>query len=288
MKERWRRAPENRRFVQFPHPEGEHSPDCGDWKGWNPTSKRHGRKFLEIGGALLESLDSEEASEGKLWAWGEWEPESRVLRRFPPSRDGLPRYLWEPTWLPKENYRGLHNTDPLIFDGFHYSNCKQQHFKGLKQLGRGSVMVFGSKKGPYWVVDTVFVVADYVDPADTDYEEAPQCFRDAVLSTYGDAGSYDGRWYRGATYDEPVDGMFSFFPCVPAEIETPFARPCIELPSAHFTPTLAQGVKGCALHAAPLDKSKLMELWRCIADQVLGQGLFLGVAATCPTGGGPR
>ena len=293
-------ASENRRFVQFPHPGGEHSPDHGDRKEWNPTrtargrDNPHGRKFLEIGGAWLESLDSEEANEGKLWAWGEWEPESRVLRRFAPSSDGLPRYLWEPTWLPKKDYKGLHNTDPLVFDGFYYSNCKQQSFKGLKQLGRGSVMVFGSKMGPDWVVDTVFVVADYVDHTDTDYEErlagrAPQCFRDAVLSTYGDAGAYDSqRWYRGATYDEPVDRMFSFFPCVPAEIETPFPRPRIELPPAYFTPGLAQGVKGSSLHAAPLDKSTLMALWRSIAEQVLGQGLFLGVAATCPTGGGPR
>lgn len=292
-------APENRRFVQFPHPGREHSPDHGDWKEWNPTrtasgrSNPHGRKFLEIGGAWLESLDSGRANEGKLWAWGEWEPESRVLRRFAPSGDG-PRYLWEPTWLPKESYRELHNTDPLIFDGFYYSNCKQQSRPGLKQLGRGSVLVFGSRKGPHWVVDTVFVVADYVDHNATDYEErlaerAPQCFRDAVLSTYGDAGSYDSqRWYRGATYDEPVDGMFSFFPCVPAKIETPFPRPRIELGSDYFTPSLAQGVKGCSIHADPLDKSTLMALWRSIAEQVLCQGLGLGVAATCPTGGGPR
>ena len=307
MKESGGMAPENRRFVQFPHPGGEHSPDRGDWKEWNRTSNPHGRKFLEIGGAWLESLDPGRANEGKLWAWGEWEPESRVLRRFAPSGNGLPRYLWEPILRPKEDCRELHNTDPLIFDGFHYSNCKQQNFKGLKQLGRGSVIVFGSKKGRSWVVDTVFVVADYVDHTDTDYEEqlaerAPQCFRDAVLSTYGAAGpcgsqrcgkagpcdSQRYRWYRGATYDEPVDGMFSFFPCVPAECETPFPRPRIELPQAYFTPSLAQGVKGCAIHAASLDKCTLKELWRSIAEQVLRQGLFLGVAAACPTGGGPR
>ena len=284
-------ASENRRFVQFPHPGGEHSPDHGDWKEWNPTRNPHGRKFLEIAGTWLESLDSAKANEGKLWAWAEWEPESRVLRRFAPSGYG-PSYLWEPTWLPKESYRGLHNTDPLVFDGFYYSNCKQQSFKGLKQLGRGSVVIFGSRKGsrksPYWVVDTVFVVSDYVDHADTDYEKrlagrVPQCFQDAVLSTYGDAGPYGSqRWYRGATYDEPVDGMFSFFPCVPAEIENPFPRPRIELPPAHFTPSLAQGVKGCYLHAAPLDESTLETLWRSIVEQVLGQGLFLGVAAACP------
>lgn len=64
-----------------------------------------------------------------------------VLLPFDQSGDGLPRYLWEPILQPRQDYRGLHNTDPLIFDGFYYSNCKQQSFKGLKQLGRGSVMV---------------------------------------------------------------------------------------------------------------------------------------------------
>ena len=158
-------ALDNRRFVQFPHPGGEHSPDYDDWKEWNATQKPngrdnpHARKFLEIGGAWLES---DEVREGKLWAWAEWEPESRVLRRFGLHRAGMPRFLWEPTLLPKQDNRGLHNTDPFIFGGFYYTDCKQQSFEGLRHLGRGSVIVFGSRKKPHWVVDTIFVVADYV------------------------------------------------------------------------------------------------------------------------------
>ena len=72
-------ASENRRFVQFPHPGGEHSPDCGDWKAWNPTSKDHARKFIEVGGAWVDAPNSAATQKGKLWAWAEWEPESRVL-----------------------------------------------------------------------------------------------------------------------------------------------------------------------------------------------------------------
>ena len=291
-------ASDNRRFVQFPHPGGEHCPDYGDWKEWNPTRKPngrenpHSRKFLQTNGAWLESG---EVREGNLWAWGEWEPESRVLRRFTPSGAGMPRYLWEPTWLPKENYRGLHNTDPFIFGGFYYTDCKQQSFEGLKRLGSGSVIVFGSRKKPHWVVDTVFVVADYVDHSTEDYElfltgQVPQCYQEVTLALTCkvDEPPIKRRCYRGATWDEPIDGMFSFFPCVPAARNTSFARPHLKLSSEHFTPNLSQGVKGCAMGASPLDKSTVNELWHSIAEQVLAQGLMLGVAATCPTGGDTR
>ncbi len=110
-------ASDNRRFIQFPHPGREHSPDHGDWKEWNPTRKpngcnnSHGRKFLEIDGAWIDSVDSEQAEEGRLWAWAEWEPESLILRCFSTDEvGGMPRYLWEPMWQPRQDYRGLHNT----------------------------------------------------------------------------------------------------------------------------------------------------------------------------------
>ena len=104
IKEYWQQASDNRRFVQFPHPGGEHSPDSRDWKKWNPTrlpngkENPHRRKFLELDGAWVRNWESEEICEGKLWAWGEWEPESRVLRRFGSPVAGKPRYLYQPTW----------------------------------------------------------------------------------------------------------------------------------------------------------------------------------------------
>ena len=287
---------ENRRFVQFPHPGREHFPDYGDWKEWNPTRKRgrdnpHGRKFLEIDGIWLERQEPVRPRGGKLWAWAEWEPESRVLQRFSSLNPGMPRYLWEPTWLPRQNHQGLHNTDPFIFGGFYYTDCKQQGFPGLRRLERGSVLVFGSSRAPYWVVDTVFVVGDYVDHTSTDAESllagrVCQCYRDVTLTLTckGSEPSISRRWYRGATYDEPIEGMYSFFPCLPAEQNTPFPRPHIELPRQYFTPGLAQGAKGCALNANPLPSSTIKALWDSIAEQVLSQGLLLGVAARTPIG----
>ena len=231
-------------------------------------------------------MDSGGLREGDLWAWAEWEPESHLLRRFDVPGTGKPGYLWTPVWSPKQSYRGLHNTDPFVFDGFYYINCKQT-LEGLRRLGRGSLIVFGSKKGPHWVVDTVLVVADYVDHTLQDYERllqglAPECYWDVTLGpTYkGASASSAGvrRFYRGATYDAPVDGMFSFFPCLPAAQDTPFARPHLELPREHFTQTLAQSPRGYALHADSLAESTVKMLW----DFDTGAGSEAGIAARCP------
>ena len=283
---------ENRRFIQFPHPGGEHAPDRVGGRQWNPTTQSHARKFLQVSGAWLESGD---LRRGDLWAWGEWEPESNLLRSFDSPRPADPHYLWEPTWSPMQSYLGLHNTDPFIFDGFYYTDCKQTSapsLKGLRQLGRGSVIVFGSRKKPHWVVDTVLVVADYVDHTYQDYERllqglVPECYWDVTLGpTYVHtdllATGQTRRLYRGATYDAPADGMFSFFPCLPAAQNTPFARPHLELPSAYFTKTLAQGAKGHALWTESLAESTLKALWESTVEQVQEQGLLLGVGAGSP------
>ena len=282
----------NRRFVQFPHPGREQSPDSGDWKEWSrSTRENHARKFVEIGGAWLEAVDTEKLKEGKLWAWTEWEAESRVLCRFEPSNAGSPRYLWEPTWRPKQDYRELHNTDPSIFEGFYYSDCRQKT-KGLRGLERGSVIVFGSMVNGRWVVDTVLVVGDYVDHTSENYKallagRVPPYYWDVTLApTHQDVEPPSNRrLYVGATWDVPVDGMFSFFPCLPAERKTPFARPYVELCREYFTPSLSRTVKGCS---RILLKSTLKELWSSIAEQVLDQGLLLGVRADSPACGSPR
>ena len=158
----------------------------------------------------------------------------------------------------------------------------------MRQLGRGSVIVFGSMKKPRWVMDTVLVIRDYVDYTAENYEailksEVPQSLWNATMATYQntDFGSTQ-RLYRGATYDEPIDGMFSFFPCLPAETGVPFARPHIELPEEYFNPNLSQEAKGCAVGASSLAKSTVRELWSCIARQIASQGLALGVMAKSP------
>jgi len=94
----------------------------------------------------------------------------------------------------------------------------------MLQLDVGSVVLFGSgfadggKK--YWVLDTVFVVGDYVDHNVTNFNErltnrVPACYEQVVLGrTYGEHAErrhLPRRLYIGATHAEPREGMFSFF-----------------------------------------------------------------------------
>lgn len=209
-------------FVQFPHPGGEHWPDRGGGKGWNTFDSGHARKFMQLRGTWIAGDGSVHG--GELWAWGEWEAQSELVRSLDASgAPGLPHHLWRPYYvIPRGGYERLHNTDPFIFgERFLYSNCKQPSRPGLRQLGRGSVIAFGSKRGG-WVLDTVLVVADYIDYAAPEahralVDEVPGAFLAVTAGPLVGNGEEETlRLYRGATPDDRVDGMFSFFPAMPA------------------------------------------------------------------------
>ena len=179
---------------------------------------------------------------------------------------------------------GEHQPDPFIFgDRFLYSNCKQAKRPNLRNLERGSVIAFGSKKRHGWVLDTVLVVADSFNYLAADTHTALEGHvPDAFLHvTGGPLAENDAtetlRLYRGATPDNPVDGMFSFFPADTAEDNIGFERPSIELPADCFTPALAQGYK--KNHLPP---ETLHELWHSIVQQVLDADLLLGTSASMP------
>ena len=141
---------DSRCFVQFSHPGGEHEPDRGRMKVWHKLEHAHMRKFMRLRGQWIDENGNRQA--GDLHAWGEWEPESEVVAKLNPPDDDPrhPHYLWRPFYVPKEDYRGLHNTDPFIFGArFLYSNCRQCNKFGptnLTRLDRGSVIAFGSGK----------------------------------------------------------------------------------------------------------------------------------------------
>jgi hypothetical protein len=86
------------------------------------------------------------------------------------------------------------------------------------------------------------------------------------------------RLYFGATPETPVDGMFSFFPCLTAHAaEHGFARPAIRI-DRRITPRLLQGKKLTTL----ADPEGACELWAEVAQQVEHQDLQLGVHAELP------
>ena len=159
---------DKRCFVHFPHPGGEHKLERSGKISWNEVRHSHKRNFMQFRGEWIDEDGNTHTD--NLRAWGEWEPESDIICQFiPQDRDRhATRHLWNPSWVPRNTYRCLHNTDPFIFgDCFLYSNCGQSAPRkcGLTQLERGSVIAFGSGKmvnrERKWVLDTLLVVKGF-------------------------------------------------------------------------------------------------------------------------------
>ncbi len=275
------------RFVQFPHPGSEHVPDHDRVKEWNLTSRGHARKFLELNGRYLGRGGTKDLHSGAIWAWAEWEPESEVIADLQATSVGEPERLFRPYWVAKETYAGLHNTDPFIFGGFYYANCKQAAQPGLKELAPGSVIVFGSRLQGSWVVDTVFVVRDSEDhdarsSSAVASGRVPNGYDEVVLKpTYAPDPDSSYRLYFGATVDEPFEGMFSFFPSIPAGDATGFARPRVALPG-FINPDSFRVPRGAGRSAAVISVERARSLWASARAQIETAGLSLGVFAEMP------
>ncbi len=289
------RAQEDRLcFVQFIHPGLEHEPDSAIGRSWNV--EMHRRKFLKQSGRYCSSLDAAPAA-SKLVFWGEYEPPTARVKSYAhPVPDG-PQFLFAPAPVAfHPNDPPLMNTDPFVFgERFLYSICKQNNKRGptaMQRLARGSVILFGSgQHRSQFVVDTVFVVADYVDWNLSNYRERlkevvpPEYFHATLepiayeMKVRDLSPSQTFRLYLGATHEKPYEGMFSFFPCLPAQVGEAkgFARPVLRR-AGIVTDNLTQGQR---LNPQP-DVAAVRALWTDVARQVLDQGLCLGVQADLP------
>ncbi len=284
-------------FVQFLHPGGEHGPGPGGVTPWNPQSRPHRRKFLVSQGRHVEAPGSGEPKDGRICFWGEWEPPSRVTALGTGGGNGLPRFLHEPFLESRPDYAGAQNTDPFVFwECFHYTGCQQNTKRGptqLRHLRPGSVILFGSHSRGAFLLDTVFVVARFVDHTQADYRRAlrgalSDGYRTATIAPwYGESASCrpisissprSYRLYFGATHEEPFRGMFSFFPCQPHVGGTSgFARPGIQIGGV-VTDSLRQGKR--LNRQTSVDD--VCRLWDGVVRQVTAQGLRLGVSAVMP------
>jgi len=282
-------------FVQFIHPGGEHHPDEKDVRSWNRGN--HKRKFLQGQVSLLSGADRR--VEVAVF-WGEWEAESKVVRTIEGGLPDGPRFVQEPFWIPKGSYLGLQNTDPFVFgECISYTGCQQHTVRGetfLRRLDRGSVVLFGSCKAAQFVLDTVLVVDSWVehDALSFDLDVAPRLNPTHRTVTFAPwyAGARQSsatespanpppcrscRLYFGATVDRPMNGMFSYFPCLPAEgAPCGFERPTIVMDQ--ITQGLLQGKRGSAV----ADLDQMSSLWQTVRGQVEAQGLFLGLNADMP------
>jgi NTP pyrophosphatase (non-canonical NTP hydrolase) len=274
-------------IVQFPHPRLEHRPDQGDRYSWNTGP--HGRKFMRAHGRWVEGPDrSDRVHDGELVFWGEWESLSRVIREYPTGQIGMPRYVVKPQWTRPAASGFLQNTDPYVFGGpFKYSNCRQNTWQGrpkaMQRLDLGSLILFGSLIDGDYVLDTAFVVArrqalsrELVDQADG----VDEAFRAVVTDVlYRDnCVGHENTLFDGATPDNRIEGMFSFFPCL-SESYAPagFARPVIRLPGI-INERSRQSERRTLVDSL----EEVRAAWESTVAQVLDQGLALGVFADTP------
>ncbi len=293
-------------FVQFPHPGGE--PPINFIRGNicpANTTGNHFRKFLlaENGCYLAQNSNAEpkdwERKENSCFTlWGEWELPSRVT--FPPNfhqsprtiqYNGFPFQLHTPIKpsMPFSNgikasscgikttscsatsascaTQGAKSTDPFVFcEPMLYYHCKIKRYKKLRSLNNGDIVVFGSKLNGKFVVDTVFVVNNRVSVQD-------QSLCGLFSQANGGYFSTDPLVYRGATFANPVNGMFSFFPALPCSDGTPqpFARPTLNLSG------LINHKHGRGLRAISIQNAK--QVWMDIVNQITQQGNVLGLRA---------
>jgi hypothetical protein len=203
-----------------------------------------------------------------------------------------PKFLLRPLFAAPGDYQGLQNTDPFVFgDTFYYCVCQQRG--QMKRLAPSSVILFGSCRRGSFVLDTVFVVRDWITHDSRNYQklDISEVYRAVGLSPLyaartscaEDLQDEQGPWrlYRAAMHSNPCQGMFSFFPCLPAAKSEGFGRPEITLSGA-ISDTLRQGLK----ISDPLAFVDAVKLWQAIVKQVCDQSLRLGVFAELPTTAG--
>lgn len=281
--------------VQFMHPGGEHKPDDAATKHWNTAD--HKRKFLVNRGTYL---DGGARKTGDMEFWGEWEPQSGVeVKIDQPSSHG-PRQVYRPYYVVPATFasQGLQNTDPFVFGGpFRYAICRQFGSSGPSRLQRlvpGSLILFGSNRAGRFVLDTVFVVRAS-RPHDRNTFESelgdsvPEAYLDTALRPwYADPKTlrspYDAaRLYTAATPDDPIEGMYSFFPCRAHDPNgAGFERPEISIPTV-ITDALPMG--SSTTRVASL--AEVARVWTDIVAQVRRHGLMLGVETDMPPNGAP-
>ncbi len=273
-------------------------PPATGYTPWN-TSADHHRKFMNANARLVRSVGAR-PERSAIGFWGEWEPPSLADPVAEYVRHGA-RHIHHPVFAYDNNEWNrligpsssgncdCMNTDPFVFGcEFYYVCCHQEAFPAMRNLERGSVILFGSRRSHEFVLDTVFVVADYLRwPEDRELIErrTPTIYHRVTLD-YLNPDPLPGReepvkLYIGATFERPVHGMFSYVPCL-TRLEAPdgFVRPTIEYTNAlpFISPDKTQGISTRLL----VDLDEARNTWNAVADVVTRAGLCLGFEMEMP------
>lgn len=267
------------KMIQFLHSGVEHTRQSGE--KWNTGS--HRRKFMRHTGMYLNNGNKEV---GQFHFWGEWEAQSDFLPIKPElvSGKGLPVGIFSPYYSLKAKPSGAINTDPFVFGDFVYSCCrKTKNGKPTmlsKNLNAGDIILFGSCFGGNFILDTVFVVKDCKKIKLRNYEKelkgkVSNSFIETVIKPIFDENCSSGCKYPtdeltihfGATYDDPVDDLFSFVPCASVNSKNQyFSRPIIKHPG--ISPRLNTNFKVMVKESQNI-KMEWEEIFRQIREQNL-------------------
>jgi hypothetical protein len=153
----------------------------------------------------------------------------------------------------------------------------------MQRMDIGSLILFGSLMDHRFVLDTAFVVASKQPMSRDDYEDiagSDEAFRSVVCEVLyrGDSLEHKNTLFEGATPEARVEGIFSFFPSLPeADAPVGFARPAIELPG-YINERSRQSERRTDVGSI----DEVVDAWESVVDQILDQGLVLGVYAETP------
>ena len=265
-----------RLFVQFVHPGAE--PDYGrSSEGtvpWN-TSPKHKRKCIKHPIRYWCEDTQSDSGPREMYFWGEWEPASR-FRKIEQSTPIKPRAIHEIIPLEKipSDLTGYQNTDPFVFgDRFMYTTCQQLKKTSLREMDRGSIVVFGSYRKGSFCIDTVFVVSHRRAPFSLMQESWGQftdseLYRKATILPLKNVNLqvtgkpicvYGGQMSTDLEIDLPI---FSFVPCC----ATPFVRP--NLPSLEKTGRISK-TRFRGIHNSPISSlEESSALWNTIVKDI--------------------
>ncbi len=266
------------RFIQYMHPAAQPIPDGSGLCPANP-GPRHQRKFFQVGHAHWLAHPGAPIETGALSFWGSWEQATRY-RTLPASRNKAdanavhqPVLSGRASRQPGDQAQAL-PTHPFVFDApFLFLPGKDSPNRVLSRLDIGDIVAFGSHLHGEFALDTVFVVNGRQPVGDASlsalFRRVNQaCFDSPALPVY-----------RGASLDQPLGALFSFFPARPVGVDGvhSFARPLLRPQGA-----LADLIQPRLPHNFRSRETLLPAgaVWDEICQQVMAQGCVLGLVAS--------
>ena len=287
------------KIIQFPHSR-DGIPGLHKKTDKPISTKQHYRHFIKSPGQYVDT--SGKLISDDLCFWGEWEMHASVTA-LNNNQFGFPKYIITPDTLNSSGK--VINSDPCVFgQEFKYYNCRQsEKSKTLKNLTQGDIIIFGSvidiNTSKEFYVDTVFVVAERIKYNTnnlsalkahlSDYNKfydlslkGLECSKEdgsgnCCSSGAGCSSGDDLVLYKGATFDNPVDGMYSFSPCHSAS-SNPLGFERIKISQADFSELNPKHCRGIKV----FKNEQSQHVWNVLHNRTISNKLFCGVQFDWP------